>query len=91
VDPLHATIEEFAAEGYTHIECSCPRCRVIRLRPMSWLPKISMGLTLDALARRLRCAECGGPLQSVKPWRLADVLWGARAAGIAEPSTTGNK
>jgi len=20
-----------------------------------------MGLTLDALARRLRCAECGGP------------------------------
>jgi phage FluMu protein Com len=67
MDPLHATIEEFAAEGYTHIECFCPRCRVIRLRPMSWLPKISMGLTLDALSRRLRCAECGGPLQSVKP------------------------
>jgi hypothetical protein len=74
MDPLHATIEEFAAEGYTYVECFCPRCRVIRLRPMSWLPKISLGLTLDALARRLRCAECGGPLQSVKPWRLADVL-----------------
>jgi len=29
VDPLHATIEEFAAEGYTHVECFCPRCRVI--------------------------------------------------------------
>ena len=72
--PLHATIEEFAAEGYTHVECFCPRCRVIRLKPMSWLPKISMGLTLDALARRLRCADWGGPLQSVKPWRLADVL-----------------
>jgi phage FluMu protein Com len=28
---FHATIEEFAAEGYTHIECFCPRCRVIRL------------------------------------------------------------
>ena len=41
---------------------------------MSWLPRISMGLTLDKLARRLRCAECGGPLQSVKPWREADVL-----------------
>jgi hypothetical protein len=68
MDPLHATIEEFAADGYTHVECFCPRCRVIRLRPMSWLPRISMGLTLDALARRLRC-ECGGPLQSVKPWR----------------------
>ena len=72
--PLHATIEEFAAEGYTHVECFCPRCRVIRLRPMSWLPKISMGLTIAQLSERLRCAECGGPLQSVKPWRHADVL-----------------
>jgi hypothetical protein len=25
IDPLHATIEEFAADGYTHIECFCPR------------------------------------------------------------------
>ena len=56
-DPLRATIEEFAADGYTHVECFCPRCRRIRLRPMSWLPGISMGLTLDELARRLRCAE----------------------------------
>src|SRR5512139_3110787 len=55
-NPLHATIEEFAAEGYTHIECFCSRCRMIRLRPMTWLPKISMGLTLDQLAQRLRCA-----------------------------------
>lgn len=74
MDPLHATIEEFAAEGYTHIERFCPRCRVIRLRPMSWLPKISMGLTLEQLAQRLRCAECSGPLLSVKPWRQAAVL-----------------
>jgi hypothetical protein len=44
-DPLHATIEEFAADGYTHAECFCPRCRVIRLRPISYLPRISMGLT----------------------------------------------
>ncbi len=28
MDPLHATIEEFAADGYTHVECFCPRCRV---------------------------------------------------------------
>ena len=38
-----------------------------------------MGLTFDALARRLRCAECGGPLLSVKPWRQADAAgrpWG---------------
>jgi len=27
MDPLHATIEEFAADGYTHIECFCPWCR----------------------------------------------------------------
>jgi hypothetical protein len=74
MDPLHATIEEFAADGYTHIECCCPRCRVIRLRPMDWLPRISMGLTIAQLSERLRCAECGGPLQSVKPWRQADVL-----------------
>jgi phage FluMu protein Com len=74
MDPLHATIEEFAAEGYTHIKCFCPRCRMIRLRPMSWLPKISMGLTLAQLSTRLRCAECGGPLLSVKPWRQADEL-----------------
>jgi hypothetical protein len=31
MNPLHATIEEFAADGYTHVECFCPRCRVIRL------------------------------------------------------------
>jgi hypothetical protein len=74
MDPLHATIEEFAADGYTHVECFCPRCRVIRMRPISWLPRISMGLTIAQLSERLRCAECGGPLQSVKPWRLADVL-----------------
>jgi hypothetical protein len=46
--------------AYTHIECFCPRCRVMRLRPMSWLPKISMGLTLAQLSTRLRCVECGG-------------------------------
>jgi hypothetical protein len=28
--PLHDTIEEFAADGYRHVECHCPRCRVIR-------------------------------------------------------------
>jgi hypothetical protein len=50
MDTLQATIKEFAGEGYSHIECFCPRCRVIRLRPMSWLPRILMGLTLDALS-----------------------------------------
>ena len=70
MDPLHATIEEFAPEGYTHIECFCPRWLMTRLRPISWLPRISMGLTIAQLSARLRCAECGSQLHSVKPWRL---------------------
>jgi hypothetical protein len=74
LDPLHATIEEFAAEGYTHVESSCPRCRVVRLRPMEWLPRISMGLTIAQLSERLRCADCGSQLHSVKPWRMEDTL-----------------
>lgn len=37
-----------------------------------------MGLTLAQLSTRLSCAECGGPLQSVKPWRQADVLGSSR-------------
>ena len=37
-------------------------------------PRISMGLTIAQLSARLRCAECGGPLHSVKPWRMEDVL-----------------
>jgi hypothetical protein len=37
---------------------------------------------LDALARRLRCAECGGPLQSVKPWRQADEFGKPLGAGV---------
>ena len=39
MDPLHATIEEFDAEGFTHVECHCPRCRMTRLRPVVRSPK----------------------------------------------------
>jgi hypothetical protein len=40
MDPLHAPIEEFAAEGFTG--------RVLpvsddEVRPISWLPRLSMG------------------------------------------------
>ena len=39
--PPHATIiEEFAVEGYSHVEANRPRCRVIRLRPIDGLPRI---------------------------------------------------
>jgi ribosomal protein L34E len=32
------------------------------------------GLTIAQFSARLRCAECGGQLHSVKPWRLEDLL-----------------
>jgi phage FluMu protein Com len=70
MDPLHATIEEFAAEGFTHVECYCPRCR----QTDELAPRISMGLTIAQFSERLRCAECGSQLLSVKPWRMEDVL-----------------
>ena len=44
---------------------------MIGLRPISWLPRISMGLTIARLSARLRCAECGGPVQSVAAGRRA--------------------
>ena len=47
--------------------------RVIRLRPISWLPRMSLGLNIAQLSARLRCAKCGGQLRSVKPWRMEDV------------------
>jgi hypothetical protein len=81
--PLHATIEEFAAGGFMHIECYCPRCRMIRLRPISWLPRISMGLTIAQLSSRLRCAECGGAVHSVKPWRVDHFIGKPRAGLIS--------
>ena len=71
---LGTTIEELAADGYTHVQCFCPRCRTTRLRPISWLPRISLGLTIAQVSARLRCFECGGPVHSVEPWRVEDVL-----------------
>ena len=43
-----------------------------RLRPISWLPRISLGLTIAQLSERLR-AELAGEVDSVKPggdWRM---------------------
>ena len=43
-----------------------------------------VGLTLDGLARRLRCAKCGGSLLSIKPWRQhirAARAWGRQDRG----------
>ena len=62
MDPLRATIEEFAADGYAHVDCYCPRRRMTRLRPISWLPRISLGLTIAQLSARVRYAEGGASL-----------------------------
>jgi hypothetical protein len=72
MDPLHANIKEFSVEGYTHIECFCPPDHPAQANELA-SPNLD-GLTLAQLSMRLQCAECGGPLQSVRPWRLADVL-----------------
>ena len=49
MNALQSTIEEFAADGFTHIQCRCPRCRMTRLRPIGWLPRISMVSVLALL------------------------------------------
>jgi hypothetical protein len=55
------------------------KCRMRRLRPVSWLPRISLGLTIAQLSARLRCAECGGQLHCQHPpgpcCDLSDTLW----------------
>ena len=73
-DPLHATIEEFATDGFAHVEY-CPsmsrdEAEADQLAP----PPSRWRLAIAQLSERLHCAECGGPVQSVKPWRLEDVL-----------------
>lgn len=42
-----ATIEEFEAEGYTHVECFCPRCDNRNARPI-----VEVGLPLHRGERR---------------------------------------
>jgi hypothetical protein len=41
MDPLHATIGEFAADGFTHVQCFCPRRRMTRLMADYWLPRLA--------------------------------------------------
>src|SRR5262245_35359904 len=82
MNPLHATIEEFAAEGYTHIECHCPRCRMIRLRPISWLPRMSLGPTIAQLSARLRCANALDLIFLQDAFRRVDMCAVPRTSGM---------
>jgi len=45
-DRLNATIEEFAADGFTHVERYCPRCRADQAQTNQLAPRISLGLTI---------------------------------------------
>jgi hypothetical protein len=54
MDLLHATINK----------ASRMSSAMTRLKPISWLPRISMGLTIAQLSARLRCAERGGQVYS---------------------------
>jgi len=93
--PLHATIEEFAAEGYTHVECFCPRCRIIRMRPMGWLPRISMGSLSRSSQRDFAALSAGGALQfnpavagaSASYWRPRTIAASKPKARIAATPT----
>jgi hypothetical protein len=57
MNSLHATIEEFAADGYTQIECFCPRCRVIRLRPIGAVQSVKPWRMEEMLGKPLVGAE----------------------------------
>ena len=44
--PLHVPSDmasvrhDLEIASYTHLEFHCPRCRLIRLHPIEWLPRI---------------------------------------------------
>jgi hypothetical protein len=89
-DPsLSKTIEEFAAGGYTHIECYCPRCRMIRLRPISWLSVLALlcfCLLICAMlaeAGQLTFQTLDGDTQQVNP----DEIWRIRATSTTDEPT----
>jgi hypothetical protein len=55
--PAATTIEEFAAEGFTHIVCHCLASHD-EAEAISWRPRISLGITIAQFSARLRRAEC---------------------------------
>jgi hypothetical protein len=66
------------------VECYCPRCRVIRLRPISWIPRISLGLTLAQLSARLRWSIAVS--EAVAKGGCARQANGAQGVAVAEVS-----
>jgi hypothetical protein len=95
MDTLHATIEEFAADGYTHVKCYCSQRRIMRLRPIRWLPRISMGPTIAQLSargekpgneaedRKFHELHCGLSCQAAVP---RHAYWIPKRAGMTMPA-----
>ena len=80
MDPLHATIEEFAADGYSHVQCYCPRCRMIKLRPISYLPRSEGHDLLERCGLRSRYAIQHQFGEVVKVYVVA----GSRLSSVSE-------
>ena len=57
-DALHPTIEEFAAEGFTHVECHCPRSGMTRQANQGHLKwRLAMNDKTAAFVRSFRVGE----------------------------------
>ena len=74
MNTIHATIEEFVAEGYTHVECFCPAVSSDTAAADELATPNLDGPYTRCSRVAARCAEGGGPLPSVKPWRQAGVI-----------------
>jgi hypothetical protein len=55
------------AQGFTHLEGWCAACRVVKVMPLETLEGLAPGLGLRAIAPRLTCRACRGPVTEVKP------------------------
>ena len=76
-----AAREDEAIKVFTQLSADYTDCFIYHLifKQCATGTANSMGLTIAQLSERLRCAECGGPLHSVKPWRQTDASgrrWG---------------
>jgi len=75
--PKSPKLSEIVQEGYEYLQGFCPGCskwRTMELRSLHVAPrtKIQPTTTLAQLTERMRCKECGAPMERVEPWRQSD-------------------
>ncbi len=68
------TVSSLKAQGFTHIECSCQRCRRTVQVPFRMIEKKRAidDLTLAKLAFRMPCGKCGQRISGYRAWRQED-------------------